>query len=392
MRPNTSPGAFGGTDRALAAARAGLRAARAGLHRAARVAVSACLGVQPEERVLIVTNPVPDSSRISQALYDAVLEAQGRPTLLYQPVRSQLEFADEAVYAALSSRPPVFISISRLKLGQDARGVAAPYAAGGKSYDSLFHALLYGEKAVRAFWSPEVDLRIFTSAVPIDYCRLAADCARVKPLLDRAVRARITAPGGTELELGLEGRLAATDDGDFRRPGRGGNLPAGEVYISPQLGTARGRIAFDGSLALPDRVVTARRPVLVEVRDGLVGEIRGGPEAALLEAALREASAQALALEREGKLPSGLGRTYARNTRNLGELGIGLNRSTRMLGNMLNDEKVYGTCHLAIGRNYDEDAPTLLHLDCLVRRPAIQLTFAGGDGVTLMSDGWLEEG
>jgi len=353
------------------------------------VAVSGCLGVQPGERVLIVTNPVPDTSLVARALYDATLEAGGRPALLYQPVRSQLEFADEAVYAALSSRPPVFISVSRLKLGQDAKGVAAPYSAAGKSYDSLFHALLYGEKAVRAFWSPEVDRRIFATAVPIDYTRLAADCARVKPLLDRAVRARITAPGGTELELGLEGRLATADDGDFRRPGCGGNLPAGEVFISPQLGTAQGRIGFDGSLTLPDRVVTPRRPVLVEVRDGLVGEIHGGPEALLLAAALREAAGQALDLEREGKLPAGRGQAYALNSRNLGELGIGLNRSTHILGNMLNDEKVYGTCHLAIGRNYDEDAPTLLHLDCLVRRPTIHLTFAGGDGVTLMRDGRL---
>ncbi len=366
-------------------------AARAGLHRAARVAVRDCLGVQPGERALIVTNPVPDASRISQALYDALLEAGGRPTLLYQPVRTQLEFADEAVYAALSSRPALFISISRLKLGQDARGVASPYAIGGKSYDSLFHALLYGEKALRAFWSPEVDRRIFAAAVPIDYARLAADCARVKPLLDGAVRARLTAPGGTELEVGLEGRLASADDGDFRSPGRGGNLPAGEVFLSPQLGTARGRIVFDGSLALPDRVVTPRKPVTVEVGDGLAGEIRGGPEARLLESALRQASEQALALEREGKLPSGLGQVYARNTRNLGELGVGLNRSTRILGNVLNDEKVYGTCHLALGRNYDEDAPTLLHLDCLVRRPSIRLTFAGGDSITLMRDGKLQD-
>jgi leucyl aminopeptidase (aminopeptidase T) len=269
--------------------------------------------------------------------------------------------------------------------------VAAAYTAGGTRYDSLFHALLYGEKALRAFWSPEVNRRIFTAAVPIDYTRLAADCARVGPLLDRAVRVRITAPGGTELELGLEGRKSAADDGNFRRPGSGGNLPAGEVFISPQPGTAQGRIGFDGSLALPDRVVTPRLPVLVEVRDGLAGEIRGGPEAGRLEASLREAAAQALDLEREGRLSPGLGRTYARNTRNLGELGIGLNRSTRILGNMLNDEKVYGTCHLALGRNYDEDAPTLLHLDCLVRRPTIRLLFAGGDSVTLMRDGRLED-
>jgi len=375
MRPSPEPARFGGGDRPLA--------------RAARVAVTSCLGVQPAERVLIVTNPVPDTSRIARALYDAALTAGGRPTLLYQPVASQLEFADEAVYAALATRPPVFISVSHRKLGQDARGVAVPYSVGDTSYDSLFHALLYGEKAVRAFWSPEVDRRIFAAAVPIDYARLAADCARVKPLLDRAAAARITAPGGTDLTLGLAGRVSSADDGDFRRPGSGGNLPAGEVYISPQLATARGRIAFDGSLALPERVVVPRRPVVVEVRDGFVGEIHGGPEAQLLAASLREAAEQARSLEREGKLAPGRGEPYARNTRNLGELGIGLNRWTRILGNMLNDEKVYGTCHLAIGRNYDEDSPTLIHLDGLVRRPTIVLTMPEGAEVTLLRDGKL---
>jgi aminopeptidase len=371
----SASGAFAVRDRALS--------------RAARVAVAECLGVQPGERVLIVANPVPDTSLIARALYDAALDAQGRPTLLYQPARTQLEFADEAVYAALASRPPVFISISSLKLGQDARGIAVPYSVGGVNYDSLFHALLYGQKALRAFWSPEVDRRIFSTAVPIDYARLAADCARVKPCLDRALSARITAPGGTALELGLAGRVSAADDGDFRRPGRGGNLPAGEVYISPQLGTARGRIVFDGSLALPDRVVLPRRPVVAEVRDGFVGDIRGGPEAELLTHSLNQAAEQARTLEREGKMPAGGGETYARNTRNLGELGIGLNRSTRILGNLLNDEKVYGTCHLAIGHNCDEDAPSLLHLDCLVRRPTIVLTLPEGNPVTLLADGEL---
>jgi leucyl aminopeptidase (aminopeptidase T) len=125
---------------------------------------------------------------------------------------------------------------------------------------------------VRAFWSLEVDRRNFAAAVPLDYARLTADCAQVKPLLDRAVRARITAPGGTDLEPGLEGRAASAGDGDFRRPGCGGNLPAGEVFIPPQLGTAQGRIGFDGSLALPDRVEMPRQSVLVEVRDDLVGD------------------------------------------------------------------------------------------------------------------------
>jgi len=362
--PSVSPGRFGVRDRALA--------------RAAAAAVGQCLAVQPGERVLIVTNPAGDSSRIAQALYDAVQDRGGSPLLLHQPVRTQLDFADEAVYQALATRPAAFISLSRLKLGQDARGVASPYTRDGRSYNSLFHFLLYGEKALRAFWSPEVDRGIFSRAVPIDYARLAAECARVKPLLDQAVRARLTAPGGTDLTLGLRGRGSFADDGDFRRPGAGGNLPAGEVFISPELGTAEGRVAFDGSLALPDGILRPRRPVVAEVRGGFVTEVHGGPEAVTLAKALERTAQRCRDLESEGALPAGGGEQYARNTYNLGELGIGLNRAARAVGSMINDEKAYGTCHLAIGYNFDEDAPALTHLDGLVHRPTLELEFEGG--------------
>ena len=54
---------------------------------------------------------------------------------------------------------------------------------------------------------------------------------------------RVSAPGGTDIEIGLKGRTAKSDDGDFSRPGTGGNLPAGETFVSPENGTANGTIA-----------------------------------------------------------------------------------------------------------------------------------------------------
>jgi hypothetical protein len=58
------------------------------------------------------------------------------------------------------------------------------------------------------------------------------------------------APSGTDLIIGLKGREAKSDDGDFTEKGRGGNLPCGEVFISPELGTSKGVIGFDGSISL----------------------------------------------------------------------------------------------------------------------------------------------
>jgi leucyl aminopeptidase (aminopeptidase T) len=70
-------------------------------------------------------------------------------------------------------------------------------------------------------------------------------------------------------------------------------------------------------------------------------------------------------------------------------LGIGLNRKAKIVANMLEDEKVYGTCHFAVGSNYDGDAEALIHLDGLVKRPTIVAINRKGDEKTMMADGRL---
>jgi len=357
------------------------------LRAAARTAVRQCLGVAPGERVLIVTNPDREVRLIAEALYDAAAEAQGLPSLVCQPRKSQTQYAEDTVHAALCSRPEVFISMSEDKLGRDREGTRTPYEAGGKKYDSLLRFLLYGERSLRAFWSSALTRGIFRRTVPIDYALLRRRCAALKPVLDAAVSLQLSSPAGTRLSLGVQGREARADDGDFRRPGSGGNLPAGELFLSPQPGTASGTLVFDGSMALTGGAVRVRRPILVELREGFITQVRGGPEAERLEACIRQAEIQARDMERAGSLARGLGETYARNARALGELGIGLNPRARIEGVVVNDEKIYGTCHLAVGFNLDEDAPALIHLDGLVRRPTLTAVLPGGTQHVLLRDG-----
>ncbi len=361
------------------------------LAHAARVALAGCLRLERGERAVIVTNPCPEVAAIARALYDAALELQARPTLIFQPPKSQLDFAEEAVYAALTSRPEAVISVSEEKLGKDRAGIASPFSSRERSYDSLFHYLLYGEKCLRSFWSPRVTREIFMETVPIDYARLAEQCRAVKETLDGAREVHVESPAGTNLTVGLRGRRAMTDDGDFSRPGAGGNLPAGETFISPENGCSEGVVVFDGSVALHEGAVVPRSPIRVEVAGGLVADIRGGPEAGALLEAIEKAERQAREMGRQGELASERAELYARNARNLGELGIGLNPKARVTGNMLNDEKVCGTCHIAVGHNYDEDAPALIHLDGLIREPTITAILAGGDTRPLMRAGKLVE-
>jgi leucyl aminopeptidase (aminopeptidase T) len=359
----------------------------AGLEDAARIACAGVLKIQKGEQVLIITNPKPDMETISKALYRAALDCGGVPVLMIQGEKTQFDFADPAVIAAFHAKPEVVISISAEKLGKDRAGIACPYEYNGEQWDHIFHLQMYGEKSCRSFWSPSTTLESFIRTVPIDYAELGRRCAAINKILSRAVSVHVTAPGGTDISVGLKGRTAKADDGDFSRPGAGGNLPAGESFISPENGTSRGLIVFDGSISLHNRDIIINDPIHCDVSDGFVTGVSGGKDAEALLETIRLAEQDALEFEKTGRIPKGRGRVYAKNARNIGELGIGLNPKARITGGMLEDEKAFHTCHFAIGHNYDSDAPALIHLDGLVREPTIVALMEDGTSVMIEEAG-----
>jgi leucyl aminopeptidase (aminopeptidase T) len=363
------------------------------LENAAGIAARAALKLRPGERVLIITNPEDEVSRIAWALHGAAEECGARAVMVFQPVKTQLDFCSEEVIGALKTSPDVCVSISAQRLGKDRQAIQQPYREGERLYDSTFHYLLYGKKTLRGFWSPRVTVDSFVRAVPLDYARLRLECLRVKEILDDAVSLRVTNANGTDISFSIAGRKGFMDDGDFSLPGRGGNLPAGEAFVSPVVGSASGRIVFDGSICSRRGEILIRTPIAARVCRGYVESVEpleaGGTEAEELLASIREGEENALVFEAEGRLPAGMGEVYARNARNIGELGIGLNPNARISGNMLEDEKVYHTCHFAIGSNYDEDAPALIHLDGLVSNPTIVAVLASGKPQDIMRDGHL---
>jgi aminopeptidase len=358
------------------------------LKKAAGVAAQDVLGVKAGDRALIITNPESNVYSISLAMYDAILGLGGKPVIMVQPYKTQLDYAEPSVIEAIRSNPDICISLSAEKLGKDEAGIKTNYKLGDKEYGHIFD-YLYRGKRMRAFWSPSVTAAMFAKTVPIDYAGLRNDCAKVKDVLDRAVSVHVASDRGTDITIGLANRWAETDDGDFRLPGQGGNLPAGETYISTQLGSSRGTIAFDGSISLEKGDLIIREPIIARVRDNFVTVLEGGEEASILEKTLQSGRDNALAAVKAGKLDPAAGNDYARNARNLGELGIGLNRKAEIVGNMLEDEKVYSTCHIAIGANYDDDAKAMIHLDGLIKLPTIVASMPDGTEEPIMRSGKL---
>jgi aminopeptidase len=359
------------------------------IRKAAKVVIGSSLRLKRGETFLIVANPERELMEISLSLYDEAAAVGASPTLILQPVKSQTDYAEKAVIAAFESLPDAFASISAEKLGKDRDGIRKPYEWEGLRYDHIFHYQLHGAKTLRAFWSPGLTRAMFAKTLPIDYASLKKRCAALSGALAGSAYARVTNAAGTDILVGLRDRAPKSDDGDFSKPGLGGNLPAGEVFVSPELGASDGRIVFDLSIAAIKGDILIREPIRCRVEGGFVVDIAGGAEAAALRATLDSGVAAAKKLGREGSLSAEKADCYARNARNLGELGIGLNPAAGIVGNMLEDEKAFGTCHFAIGANYDEDAPALIHLDGLVSRPTIVAIGTDGKETPILREGRL---
>ena len=60
-------------------------------------------GVKKDERVLIITNDKKQVEKISLAFYKATRKLKAYPTIVIQPVKTLLDYADKAVICALKT-------------------------------------------------------------------------------------------------------------------------------------------------------------------------------------------------------------------------------------------------------------------------------------------------
>ena len=178
-------------------------------------------------------------------------------------------------------------------------------------------------------------------------------------ILDRGAEARITCDHGSDLTLGLQGRTAIPDAGELTHEGAFGNLPCGEGFISPA--TAEGTLIVDGSIA---GVGLVSEPVTLTIRDGHLVDASGPEGAQLMEL-----------LTAHG--PDGT---------NVAELGIGTNEKAILTGNILEDEKIIGTAHVAFGASaaIGGNVQVPVHLDVVSLRPEVTV-----DGTPIVLEGKL---
>jgi leucyl aminopeptidase (aminopeptidase T) len=148
--------------------------------------------------------------------------------------------------------------------------------------------------------------------------------------------------------LDLRGRKGIASTGVYLEPGESGNLPSGEAYIAPLENGSFGEMVIDGSMV---GIGKLEEPLHIKVDKGQLVSVTGKGSEKL-----------SILLENE------------RNSV-LCELGVGTNKEAILCGIILEDEKVWGTVHIAFGTNtsFGGTNKADCHMDGIILAPDLYL-------------------
>ena len=180
-------------------------------------------------------------------------------------------------------------------------------------------------------------------------------------IMEPADEVRIVSGDTTDVTMSVDGNPTLNDHGEH-------NLPGGEVFTAPQPDSVEGEVLFDMPLYHQGREIT---DVFLEFEGGEVVDHSAAKNEEVLTEVLNTDD----------------------GARRLGELGIGMNRDIdRFTYNMLFDEKMGDTVHMAVGRAYDdtvgednEQNDSAVHVDMIVDMS--DDSFIEVDGEVVQRDG-----
>ena len=281
------------------------------------------LAIKRKDKVLIITDK--KKEKIAKKIYKACKKLSNKVDIIYKPIG---KYDGE--------EPPTKIAKQMLKYNV----ILAPTEHSISHTKSRKNA---SKKGIRIATMPGITEKMLTTsllAVPKELDRLGNKLMKV---LKNGSFVFITTPSGTSIGFSIKGRVVENNNAVIRKRGAFSNLPDGEVSLSPEEGTANGIIAIDsaGEYAKP------RTKVLV--MNGLAIDITN----------------------KNCKLSEIFDKV--KNSRNIAELGIGTNKKAKFMRSILNDEKIFGTAHIAFGSNisYNGKIYSSVHIDVIQFKPTI---------------------
>ncbi len=313
------------------------------LDTASQIAIRDCMGAKKDEKILVITDEV--KREIGLSLYENAIRL-GYSSLLVEMKSGKIngEEPSPEVTELMQKFDVVFCPTAKSLTHTNARRAASA-------------------KGVRIATFPGITKDVMIRGMNADYKSISKRTIRLTELLETGSEIKVTAPAGTDISFSIKGRKAYTSKGLFHAKGESGNLPTGEAFLAPVEGTANGVFVTDGSFAGLGLIKNVN--IKIEVVNGYATKISGGTLAKKLKQQLDSVGKEA---------------------RNIAEFGIGTNDSARLSGVLLEDEKVMGTIHIALGNNVSMGGSVNvpIHLDGVVKKPTVWM-----DGKMLMKDGKL---
>lgn len=163
----------------------------------------------------------------------------------------------------------------------------------------------------------------YFDACLVDYVKMGQAMKPLKKLMDKTKKVRIVAPG-TEVEFSIAGLKSIICDGKM-------NIPDGEVYTAPVKDSINGVIQFNTDTTYLGTVFSNIR---LEFKDGKIVEGHS---------MINDDKFQKILNIDEG-------------SRYMGEFALGVNPYvTQPMLDILFDEKISGSFHMAIGNSYEDE-------------------------------------
>ncbi len=296
---------------------------------AAKGLIQDCLGVKPNEKILIVT----DDGKIDIAYCFAQAGRDlGLETVLVDS------------HAQSKGEPPLIVSNAMLEAD-------AEFLITTMSYSHTKARIAATERGARVASMPMMTLELAENYLKGDYKFIQEVTKKLADKIDKTDMVRVVTEAGTDVTFRLGGRKCEIDDGNLTQAGCIGNLPAGEAYIAPLETTGDGVLVVDGVIAYLGQV---KDPVRLTLEHGRIVNIDGGVSAQELRDFLEDKDEEAIGIA---------------------EFGIGTNPKAKLIGSPLLDEKVWGTIHIAFGTNKSMggERESNIHYDCIINAPTVYL-------------------
>ncbi|MBI2655513.1 aminopeptidase [Candidatus Woesearchaeota archaeon] len=297
------------------------------LDKSCSIILSQCMDLKKNESCLIITDS--ELSKIGRALYNNSLKITRKSKLIMIPIPE-----------SHGSEPPQ--NVADEMLNHDV--ILMPTTKSLSHTAARKNATLNGARAASM---PGITEDMMKRTLNVDFSKLKFINDKLIKKLNNKNKISITTAKGTDIEFSIQGRKWISDDGIYTKKGSFGNLPAGEVFIAPLEGKANGNIVCDASVGGIGKV---DMDITINVKNGFIQDINGGKISKQFQKLLKN-------------------KLY----RNVAELGIGTNYKAIITGEVLEDEKVLDTCHIAFGNNrhFGGKVDVPFHVDFVIRNPKI---------------------